>query len=59
MVFIFLLTKVGAIAQLPGIQIPNGHFVAAFVEDVWILGEIKVLFLFYLNSIFSRNKFQQ
>ena len=37
-----LYWKVGAIPQLPGITIPIGHFVAAFVEDVWILGEIKV-----------------
>lgn len=32
---------VGAIAQDASEPIPIGHFVAAFVEDVWILAEVK------------------
>jgi hypothetical protein len=38
----FYIFKVGAIPKSSGEQIPIGHFVAVFVENVWILGEVKV-----------------
>jgi hypothetical protein len=48
----FYIFKVGAIPKSSGEQIPIGHFVAVFVENVWILGEVKV---WYINKNFVEN----
>ena len=47
---------VGAIPRLNGEPISVGHFVAAFSEDIWILGEVKVFYSRSNKKIFESGK---